>query len=264
MSMEGPIPSSLTTCSELEVLDLGNNKLVDSFPCFLNKISTLRVLVLRSNYLYGGIGCQETDRDWAMLQIVDLAQNNFSSELLGRFFKNWQAMMVGANNAQIISVPLSGGLYYQDAVEVIHKGQEYELVKILTIYTSIDLSCNNLLGLLPEELGELQLLHFLNLSRNSFVGPIPASVGKLKQLESFDVSMNQLSETIPASLANLNFLSVLNLSHNQLEGMIPTGNQLQLFTEDSFFSNKRLCGPPLTMNCSNSDESLDDAPRALH
>ncbi|KAI6698506.1 hypothetical protein NL676_018625, partial [Syzygium grande] len=38
----------------------------------------------------------------------------------------------------------TSGLYYQDTVSVTVKGLQVELVKILTLFTSIDFSCNNL------------------------------------------------------------------------------------------------------------------------
>ena len=56
--------------------------------------------------------------------------------------------------------------YYQDLITITIKGQVIELVKILTIFTSIDLSCNNLEGPIPEDIGVLKSLHILNLSHN--------------------------------------------------------------------------------------------------
>ncbi|RVW13687.1 Receptor like protein 42 [Vitis vinifera] len=94
---------------------------------------------------------------------------------------------------------------------------EVELVKkVLTLYTSIDLSCNNFHGDIPEVMGNFTSLYVLNLSHNGFTGHIPSSIGNLRQLESLDLSRNRLSGEIPTQLANLNFLSVLNLSFNQL------------------------------------------------
>ncbi|KAL2330704.1 hypothetical protein Fmac_018285 [Flemingia macrophylla] len=92
--LQGTIPKSLANCRSLEVLDLGNNQVDDGFPYFLNTISTLRVMVLRGNKFHGQIQCTHSNGTWHMLQIVDLAFNNFSGLLPGKCFKTWNAMML--------------------------------------------------------------------------------------------------------------------------------------------------------------------------
>jgi hypothetical protein len=62
---------------------------------------------------------------------------------------------------------------YQETVTVTIKGLEMELVKILTIFTIIEFSCNGFDGPIPEEIGELKALYILNLSHNAFMGQIP-------------------------------------------------------------------------------------------
>ncbi|MEM6394853.1 MAG: cellulose binding domain-containing protein [Bacteroidota bacterium] len=66
---------------------------------------------------------------------------------------------------------------------------------------SIDLSGNNLSGLIPEELGELTELESLDLSSNSLIGLIPSSFSNLTRLTQFDISDNALSGCYDASLA---------------------------------------------------------------
>lgn len=89
-------------------------------------------------------------------------------------------------------------LYYQDSVTVISKGLQIELVKILTIFTSIDLSSSNHFeGPILDDLMDLKILHIFNLSNNDLSGEIPSSINNLKQLESLDLSQNSLSGEIP-------------------------------------------------------------------
>ncbi|XP_062005633.1 receptor-like protein 7 [Rosa rugosa] len=246
--IQGQFPKSLTNCTKREVLILGKNQITDAFPCFLKNISTLRVLALQSNKFYGHIGCAKTNGTWPMLQIIDLANNNFDGEIPGSSLSTWQAMMANKDDAasKLHHLQFHNQYFCQDAITVTSKGIDMELVKVLTVFTSIDFSCNKFNGPIPEEIGELKSLRVLNLSGNAFTGEIPSSLGNLQQLESLDLSQNNLGGQIPPQLAKLTFLSFMNVSYNQLVGEIPKGTQISTFSKASFVGNKGLYGPPLT------------------
>ncbi|XP_076945746.1 receptor-like protein 33 [Bidens hawaiensis] len=244
----------------LEVLNLGKNNISDTYPCFLGKNANLRVLVLRSNRLHGSVVCDQSQHDnWSKLQIVDIASNYLIGEIPENWFWQWGAMM---NIHDIedpprkkhisFSVLQLSDYKYQDTVTVTAKGLELELVKILAIFTSIDISNNKFSGEIPRTVGRLKALYVLNVSHNAFTGSIPPSLGNLSELESLDMSSNKLTGEIPHELARLPFLSTFNLSYNQLKGRIPTGNQLQTFDNDSYFGNNELCGFPVSEGCAPS------------
>ena len=77
-----------------------------------------------------------------------------------------------------------------------------------------------LVGPIPEELGQLRNLELLFLAQNHLNGTIPASIGELVLLELLNLKNNQLSGEIPVSLSKLERLEFLDLSNNQLEGAI--------------------------------------------
>ena len=256
--LEGVVPNSLQNCKNLEVLDMGNNQLKDAFPCNLKNIYSLRVLILRSNKFYGSIDCGGPNTSWPMLQIVDLASNNFTGQLPREYLSAWKAMMDDVHYLQVPILKFSQ-IYYQDMITVNSKGLDIELVRILNLFTSIDVSCNKLNGTIPEEIGKLKLLLVLNFSHNALAGHIPPSMRNLTMLESLDLSSNQLRGKIPMQLSDLTFLAVLNLSFNQLVGQIPQGKQFDTFSEDSYKGNKGLCGIPLKKNCTSDKAPLPSA-----
>ncbi|MBC6476608.1 MAG: cadherin-like domain-containing protein [Hormoscilla sp. GM7CHS1pb] len=96
--------------------------------------------------------------------------------------------------------------------------------------TEIALDDNDLSGPLPDSLGNLSNLKFLDMSYNDLTGTIPDSLGNLSNLKTLDLDRNDLSGSIPDSLGNLINLKELELSRNSLSGSIPDslGNLINL------------------------------------
>ncbi|BAF04010.1 Os01g0162300, partial [Oryza sativa Japonica Group] len=254
--IEGKLPRSLSYCQYLELLDAGNNQIVDSFPFWLGKLPNLRVLVLRSNKLNGTIrglkGCHQNCNHFKRLQIIDLASNHFSGNIHPEWFEHFQSMMENDNDEGHILEHTTNTkipLLYQDITVVNYKGGTLMFTKILTTFKVIDLSDNSFGGPIPKSLGKLVSLRGLNLSHNAFTGHIPSQLNSLTQLESLDLSWNKLSGEIPPELASLTSLAWLNLSYNNLTRRIPQGNQFGSFSNSSFEGNVNLCGKPLSKQC---------------
>ncbi|XLU63664.1 hypothetical protein S245_022873 [Arachis hypogaea] len=258
--LEGPIPQSLAHCTYLEVLDLSDNNIEDVFPSRLEALQELQVLSLRNNKFHGTITCLSTKHPFPRLRIFDVSNNKFSGPLPMQYFQEFQGMMTPNDNTQADGMEymrthsIISDVRYNYSVVIVMKGQVREMKRILTIFTTIDLSNNLFEEKIPQILGELNFLRGLNLSHNKISGNIPQTLGNLTSLEWLDLSCNQLKGEIPLSLTNLNFLSVLNLSENQLEGVIPTGKQFNTFQNDSYKDNPLLCGFPLSKSCSNDEE----------
>ncbi|XP_021802450.1 receptor-like protein 12 [Prunus avium] len=86
----------------------------------------------------------------------------------------------------------------------------------------LDLSKNNLSGMLPQCLGNFSDgLILLLLGSNSFHGMMPQSYNNRSDLRMIDVSHNQLQGQLPRSLANCVRLEYLVLSDNQFSDVFP-------------------------------------------
>ncbi|WOG85889.1 hypothetical protein DCAR_0105082 [Daucus carota subsp. sativus] len=248
--LEGSIPSSFAGFDSLAVLDLGNNQINDTFPQCLEALPNLQVLVLKSNKFYGLINTSsQVVHPFPSLRIIDLSYNKFSGALPEKYFRNFKAMMNGEVNK--VNRSYMEQDLYSDSTALVIKGMEIDLERILTVFTTIDVSKNNFDGEIAEYFGNLVSLRFLNLSHNYLTGHIPRSIGKLTVLESLDLSSNQLQGEIPPQLTSVYSLAVLNLSCNQLRGRIPEGSQFNTFEIYSYVGNFGLCGKPLSKKCEN-------------
>ncbi|KAE9621042.1 hypothetical protein Lal_00019219 [Lupinus albus] len=259
-SFSGYIPSAMQNCSMLKFIDMGNNQLSDSIPAWMWELQYLMVLRLRSNKLKGSI--TEKMCQISSLIVLDLANNILSGTIPG-CLDNLKAM---AGEDDFYANPLK--YYYgfdfnydnyRESLVLAPKGDELEYRDNLILVRMIDLSSNKLSGIIPPEISKLYALRFLNLSRNHISGEIPKEMGSMKLLESLDLSLNYISGEIPQSLSDLSFLSFLNLSFNNLSSRIPTSTQLQSFEALSYTGNPELCGPPVTNNCTNGKDLLENA-----
>ncbi|WRX28868.1 Leucine-rich repeat - like 10 [Theobroma cacao] len=232
----------------LKVLDLGKNKFTGTFPNWLETLPMLQVLVLSSNKFHGVVNNSRARLLFPKLRVLDLANNDFVGPFPACYIENLKAM-ANHTDSRSSSKYVEGSRSYDYSVVLTIKGQEVELVKVLTIFTSIDLSNNYFQGVIPEVIGKLNSLIGLNLSHNNFFGHIPPSIGNLTNLEWLDLSSNKLIGKIPWELVNLTFLVILNLSKNQLVGSIPQGKQFNTFENSSYEGNVGLCGFPLSKAC---------------
>ncbi|MFC2126155.1 FG-GAP-like repeat-containing protein [Bacteroidota bacterium] len=87
--------------------------------------------------------------------------------------------------------------------------------------TDINLSFNNLSGVFPVSVLDLDSLQQLILNYNMLTGNIPANIDDLTALRSLQLANNQFSGSIPVTIGNLSNLLDLILDYNQFSGSLP-------------------------------------------
>ncbi|CAN1169374.1 Receptor-like protein EIX2 [Linum perenne] len=259
-NLVGEIPSSLQNLSALTSIDLGENQLSGEIPRWIGeKLSATFILRLRSNKFHGQV--PEALCNLQLLHFLDLSNNNLSGKI-PKCLHNMTAMVYG-NSSELYYRDFQFRMaYFKEETTVVTKGRAYDYHRNIALLNVIDLSENNLTGLIPDEMTKLQAVRVLNLSNNHIIGEIPKKIGDLKVLETFDLSHNQLSGEIPTSLSSLTFLTNLVLSYNNFSGKIPTGSQLQTFEASSYEGNRFLCGFPSPVNCTMDRTTKTTTPSA--
>ncbi len=78
----------------------------------------------------------------------------------------------------------------------------------------LDLSCNNLNGGIPKEIGDLDSLKYLNVLTNALVS-LPHTIGQLTKLDTLNFSYTAI-DSIPVETMNLHNLTYLNFSNTPI------------------------------------------------
>ncbi|KAF2317537.1 hypothetical protein GH714_024135 [Hevea brasiliensis] len=209
--LQGPLTNAFYGCSELIILDLSHNDFTKRIPEWIGNFSKLSYLLLAHNNLEGEIPIQLCNL--IQLSLVDLSNNNLSGPVppcisLRRYSDPVRVYMrtpIGSMTQPVEVTTKNASRYFQG--------------RILRLMLGLDLSCNNLTGEIPVEIGNLDKILMLNLSHNKLTGLIPQSFSNLKQIESLDLSYNNLNGKIP-QLTQLYFLAVFSVAHNNLSGRL--------------------------------------------
>ncbi|XP_039120616.1 receptor-like protein EIX2 [Dioscorea cayenensis subsp. rotundata] len=274
--LTGHFPNALSNLSLL-TLDLGNNHFVGHIPSWIGiTLKLLKIFSLKGNHFDGSISMQICNLRF--LHILDLSHNNLSGHIpsclhnighnsnlnyqftIGTDTEDIQANVGGYDvfprdyitNIFLNSLEKSQAIIYEYIEFATKQRSDRYRGNILQYLSGIDLSCNQLVGMIPENMGEMTWLQALNLSNNRLTGPIPTTLSSLREIESLDLSHNMLVGRIPPQLAELNYLEVFSVAYNNLSGpTIGLVAQFSTFNESSYKGNPYLCGPPLKKNCTS-------------
>ncbi|CAH1428089.1 unnamed protein product [Lactuca virosa] len=216
LGLSGEIGSSLLSLNSLTYLDLSGNSftptsIVLKNTDWLSHLSSLKYLNLSYIDLSDSLGL--LNNAIRLPSLVDLRLVNCL--LPNNTAKSFFPSMTNLSNSFAV---LDINSNYLPASEIYPW-----LFKFSSSLTDINLSDNELLGIIPEEFGTFKNLQTLDLTNNGLEGGIPVSFGNLGNIRELFLSGNNLNQDLPSFFSNLPQMSlqVLDLYGNQLSGSLP-------------------------------------------
>ncbi|XP_049388668.1 probable LRR receptor-like serine/threonine-protein kinase At3g47570 [Solanum stenotomum] len=271
------IPISIFNISSLQSLCLWGNNLSGFLPREIGNLTKMQFLYLDQNRFTGEI--PKEIRNLVELEAFDVAFNSFSGSLPMEIFNisRLRTIQLSANNNLSGTLPPNIGSTLPN-IEILylngltnHVGTIPHSISNCSKLTKLDLSQNKLSGLIPNSLGYLTHLRFLNLGGNNLTsdsflsfltsltncrrlttlylsfnplnGMLPVSVGNFSiSLVNFYASDCNIKGKIPNEVGNLSSLLDLDLSYNNLIGSIPTSTHNLRNLQRLYLNNNKLTG----------------------
>ncbi|KAK7828829.1 leucine-rich repeat receptor-like protein kinase tdr [Quercus suber] len=244
--ISGPIPESFVELKNLRLLSLMYNEMNGTVPKGIAELPSLETLLIWNNFFSGSLPLS-LGRN-SKIKWVDVSTNNFigsippdicSGELGGMIpAKTWS--LPPLQNFSASSCSISGNL------------PPFQSCKSISV---IELSMNNLSGIVPKSVSNCQAIERMDLANNNLSGHIPEELANLPALSVLDLSHNSFNGPIPVKFGSSSSLLLLNVSFNDISGSIPSETSFRLMGSTAFVGNPQLCGAPLRP-CSGSDTIL--------
>ncbi|KAL6334607.1 hypothetical protein AAG906_019242 [Vitis piasezkii] len=219
----------LLNVDNLVSIDISENQLHGRIPLGLGELPNLQYLDLSGNFNLRDSIFQLLRKSWKKIEVLNLARNELHGSIPSSI----------GNFCNLKYLDLSFNLLNGSLPEIIKGLETCSSKSPLPNLTELSLYDNQLMGKLPNWLGELKNLRVLDLSSNKFEGPIPASLWTLQHLESLYLGWNELNGSLPDSIGQLSQLQVLDVSFNHLSGSLPDsiGQLSQLQVLDVSFNH---------------------------
>ncbi|WRX28362.1 Leucine-rich repeat - like 10, partial [Theobroma cacao] len=194
---------------------------VNQFPQFLRGSKDLDYLDLSNNRISGKIPKWMWDVGKDSLIYLNLS-HNFMTELEQLPWRSIIILDLSSNLVQgnLPIPPLSTSIFLISNNNL--SGEISDLICNVSYLEVLDMSHNNLSGILPQCFGELsKSLWILNLGMNKLHETIPSMFAKGCQLKNLNLNANQLEGPLTRSILNCRSLQVLDLGNNKINDTFP-------------------------------------------
>lgn len=252
--LEGQLPTSLNTLSNLKTLNISSNPLTGSLEMLtsLSNLKTLNIAATNYRESYGNL--PSVFGQMRQLTSLNIAQNGFTSPIsdtTGFFLlTNLEELYIQSNNfagsmqsefgnfrklkkfnlsASRFSGALPASLRNLTQLEEFYLSNNNfnsDLGDIISAMPNLRIlsAASNQLGRnreLPTSLYNLTRLTYLDLSNNEYEFYIRPQISNLQNLETLLLQNNKLTQNLPILISRLSKLITCNLSNNLLKGQIP-------------------------------------------
>ncbi|XWS40336.1 hypothetical protein CRYUN_Cryun18bG0132200 [Craigia yunnanensis] len=239
--LSGPIPAGIVKLNKLWQLELYNNSLSGKFPVGFGNLTSLVNFDASMNMLEGDLSELRSLKNLASLQLLE---NHFSGEVPEEFgeFKNLEGLSLYRNKLTGQLPPKIGSwsdLIFIDVAENFLTGpippdmcNNGKMVELLLLQ-------NNFTGTIPESYANCKSLVRLRVNNNSLSGTVPAGIWSLPNLSLIDLTMNQFEGSVTGDIGNAKSLAQLFLANNLFSGELPTSiSQASSLVSIQLTSNK--------------------------
>lgn len=265
--LSGPLPSSLSRASALQVLRLYSNLLTGEIPPDIFGIPSLQVLDLNTNQLSGRLPSGITlanltqlvlygnnitsvfprDFDAPNLQLLEVSSNSLSGNLPeGLSRSTGLTDLVVSRNRLTGVLPASYGSFTK-LQRLWTFYNNFDRPTIPSSYSSMvnmeEVQADGLSGQLPDWIGtSWSRVKYLVLINGWLSGEVPQSLCNLREVQSLRLFNNSLKGALPDCICDMEKATDIEISDNQLTGKIPDVFQSCRNLELLYLSRNNLTG----------------------
>ncbi|KAK2642493.1 hypothetical protein Ddye_024256 [Dipteronia dyeriana] len=286
---DGRIPSTISKCKVLQLLNCKTNHFTGEIPREIGNLTKLQEINLGYNKLQGEIPGEIGNLH--DLQELSLSSNNLSGPIPSGIFNISRLTIISLSLNQLSgTLPWSIGLTLPKLEELHLGGNKLSgnipsSISNASMLTLLGLSYNSFSGFIPNSISDLRSLKLLNLgvltvkssvSGSSFLSSLtnltaledlylsdiplndilPISIGNFTSLEILFLDYCNVKGSIPSEIGNLSNLMQLNLAFNEFSGSIPDAIGKLKNLQGFYLSDNELQGSIPTALC--GIESLNE------